>query len=301
MPEVVYVLLSTYNGSSWLNELLESLASQRNVEVRLIWRDDGSSDNSVSIVSKFPGIEQIRCEHIEHRIGPAESYLHLLSHVGTDQFAAFCDQDDIWELDKLQIQLKILTATNSPSICCSAIKVIAGGEIWPKRNPKFSIANSIFENSVPGCTFLLNPKAIELIRKFPKSDFQMHDHWSYVLMSLYGSMHYCSKPLVKYRIHGANDTGLPAMHPFYLSNLLLRLRNIRRRRQDYVKNVLFLLESISSDDQTALKILNQIKDGLSGSFSSRIKFVLFGGGIHRNNPTDRFIFNTLCLGGFFRV
>jgi glycosyltransferase involved in cell wall biosynthesis len=108
MRKVVNVLLSTYNGSSWLNELLESLAGQKSVEVKLIWRDDGSTDSSVSIVSNFHNIEKIRCEHIQHRVGPAESYLHLMSHVQTNQFAAFCDQDDVWELDKLQILMKEL-------------------------------------------------------------------------------------------------------------------------------------------------------------------------------------------------
>jgi len=301
MQKVVNVLLSTYNGSSWLKELLESLAGQKSIEVKLIWRDDGSTDNSVSIVSNFHNIEKIKCEHIKHKVGPAESYLHLMSHLQINQFAAFCDQDDVWELDKLQIQMKELSGISSPSISCSAVRVIDGGEIWPKRIPTFSLENSIFQNSVPGCTYLLNPAAIEIIRKFPKTGSQMHDHWSYVLMSLYGSMIFYSMPLVKYRIHGENDTGIPALHRFNLTKMFLRFKNINRKRRNYAKDTHLLIESIPSNDRPALGILNQIKGGLSGNFSSRIKFVLFGPGIQRSHLGDRLIFNALCLIGFFRI
>jgi hypothetical protein len=129
----------------------------------------------------------------------------------------------------------------------------------------------------------------------------MHDHWSYVLMSLYGSMIFCAKPLVNYRVHVENDTGIPAMHPINVTKLLLRFKNIHRNRRNYAKNVHLLIESIPSDDHSSLGILNLIEDGLSGSFLSRVKFVLFGPGIHRNHPADRLIFNTLCLVGYFKV
>ena len=78
MKAAVIVLLSTFNGAAWLPALLESLENQNNVDVKLIWRDDSSSDDSANIVEKFSGLEKIRCNHIDKRMGAAKSYLHLI-------------------------------------------------------------------------------------------------------------------------------------------------------------------------------------------------------------------------------
>ena len=42
----VQVLLSTYNGETYLKEQLDSILNQKNVAVKLFVRDDGSSDGN---------------------------------------------------------------------------------------------------------------------------------------------------------------------------------------------------------------------------------------------------------------
>ena len=46
----VQVLLSTYNGETYLKEQLDSILNQKNVAVKLFVRDDGSSDGTVDIL-----------------------------------------------------------------------------------------------------------------------------------------------------------------------------------------------------------------------------------------------------------
>ena len=55
---VVLVLMSTYNGGRFLKEQIDSILSQEDVDVRLLVRDDGSKDNTCSILSEYASVHQ---------------------------------------------------------------------------------------------------------------------------------------------------------------------------------------------------------------------------------------------------
>ena len=52
----VQVLLSTYNGETYLKQQLDSILNQKNVAVKLFVRDDGSSDGTVDILRAYATI-----------------------------------------------------------------------------------------------------------------------------------------------------------------------------------------------------------------------------------------------------
>lgn len=49
----VAVLLSTYNGEKYIREQIESILNQKNVEILLCIRDDGSKDNTIDIIKQY--------------------------------------------------------------------------------------------------------------------------------------------------------------------------------------------------------------------------------------------------------
>ena len=49
----VLVLLSSYNGEKFIKEQIDSILSQKDIEIGLIIRDDGSNDNTTNIISKY--------------------------------------------------------------------------------------------------------------------------------------------------------------------------------------------------------------------------------------------------------
>ena len=49
----VQVLISTYNGEKYLDEQIQSLIGQKNVHLSILVRDDGSTDDTVSILDKY--------------------------------------------------------------------------------------------------------------------------------------------------------------------------------------------------------------------------------------------------------
>ena len=49
----VVVLLSTYNGEKFLREQIDSVLNQKDVNVQIIVRDDGSSDATIDILNEY--------------------------------------------------------------------------------------------------------------------------------------------------------------------------------------------------------------------------------------------------------
>ena len=100
----IAVLLATYNGGKYIREQLDSLFQQSCDQFHLYVRDDGSSDDTIKIVEEFRQKYSDRITILEdsqkHR-GAAKSFMYLLENVDSEYYM-FCDQDDIWMLEKIE-------------------------------------------------------------------------------------------------------------------------------------------------------------------------------------------------------
>ena len=103
MPSVA-ILLCTFNGARFLPAQLSSLARQRFSNWRLFVSDDGSTDETLSLISKYQREETGVSVAVRDgpRRGLVRNFLGLACDlsISADYFA-FSDQDDIWEPDKL--------------------------------------------------------------------------------------------------------------------------------------------------------------------------------------------------------
>ena len=82
-PKIV-ILLSTYNGADFLAEQLDSLLSQTYSNFIIIIRDDGSTDSTKQIVSRYVDKSQGRIFRFSGRqtnVGPSESFFLLIQYI----------------------------------------------------------------------------------------------------------------------------------------------------------------------------------------------------------------------------
>ena len=110
----VQVLLSTYNGEAYIKEQLDSILNQEGVSVRLLVRDDGSTDSTKDILRAYGALHKnIRYIYGENA-GVTASFFRLfeLSDETVD-FYALADQDDVWDADKLKIACEKLEEMRS--------------------------------------------------------------------------------------------------------------------------------------------------------------------------------------------
>ena len=214
----VTILLCTFNGERFLAEQLESLQRQSFTNWKLIVSDDGSSDRTRSILQAFKVSQQPRQVDIVDgpRRGASANFLFLACREDlTSDYYAFCDQDDIWEADKLERAIGILERMDAsvPAVYGSRTRVIDAAGRETGLSPLFSKAptfrSALVQSIAGGNTMVFNQKARDLLA-YGGADVIVpsHDWWLYQAASACGGhFHYDAWPSVRYRQHAQNVIG----------------------------------------------------------------------------------------------
>jgi len=127
--------MATFNGERWIEAQLRSISSQTRLPERLVISDDGSTDGTVEIAQKFARDAPFDVELLEGpRIGCDENFWLAAKHSHTDVIA-WCDQDDVWFPQKLQLCERLMEDNNVPFVSHSAVVADATlaptGQLYP--------------------------------------------------------------------------------------------------------------------------------------------------------------------------
>ena len=210
---IVQVALATHNGERYLAQQLHSLRNQRDVTIELIVFDDASKDDTLLILDSYKEkFRKVTLIESAFNLGSTTAYMVLASIASPKHFLAFCDQDDIWEENKLIEQIKLITENGLPTaVGCQRLFINEIGEEIGhiSKAPTMPLwQNAIVENSLFGNTILLNPCGVSHLQKHLSFKILNYDHWIYLLFSLSGEVLISNNPLVRYRLHGSNQIGL---------------------------------------------------------------------------------------------
>jgi glycosyltransferase involved in cell wall biosynthesis len=85
----VSVVITTYNHAAFIGEAIQSVLDQTHAAAEIIVVDDGSTDDTASIVRGFTGVRYLR----KRNEGPSAARNTGLQH-GTGEFIVFLDADD---------------------------------------------------------------------------------------------------------------------------------------------------------------------------------------------------------------
>ena len=107
----VSVAMATYNGANYILEQLDSILSQTRAVDEIIICDDCSKDNTVTIVKEYIHQHQLqskcRLEVNEKNLGYGSNFIQAVRKSRGD-IIFFCDQDDIWVKDRVQIMTSLM-------------------------------------------------------------------------------------------------------------------------------------------------------------------------------------------------
>lgn len=208
------VLLSTYNGSLFIREQIESIIEQSfDGEIIIFIRDDGSTDNTINIINDFVNIENRRIITKKGKnIGVQKSFLEIMNIAPQADYYAFCDQDDVWEAEKIEKLIDALRDINKPAISYSSYYITDSIlNIMSCENIPLSYSDSItkilFHNKVPGCVMVFNNALLMESRKVNPDNVRMHDAYLLGLAYLTGKIIPVETALIKYRQHDNNAVG----------------------------------------------------------------------------------------------
>lgn len=287
----IAVLVSTYNGESYIADQLNSILNQ-NIDtglydLQITVRDDGSTDHTVSIIEKLKETNMnISLIPFTKNLGFAKSFMSLLSKVEADYYF-FSDQDDIWEQNKVNDFLSIISAEEVKTPICgvfsdawiadkhaNSIGVrLLGQRKENIKNGYLTFMQQIFETYVAGASLCINWNARQQVLEFNFDDFlgrKAHDHFIALIISCYGKLYFLDKPTLRYRQTGNNVYGARNIKK---KSILQRLTSLHSRVKD-VQRTLYIggniMKQVPEKEKLAETMIT-ISNG-QASFYERLKF-----------------------------
>ncbi len=213
------ICLASYNGEKYIAEQLESIFSQTYQQFKLYIADDRSTDNTVSIIKTFQDrfTDRIDLTVNDTQLGVVKNFETLLSHC-KEAYIALADQDDIWESDKLALQLETMIELEDQSEIKACLvhsdltmidennKILADSYFrfrGYRLDQKKDLGHILGPSGVMGNTLMINRVLRDKILPFP-AEIEVHDYWIAIIAELYGRRKTLHQPLVRYRIHHQN-------------------------------------------------------------------------------------------------
>lgn len=256
---MIDILISTYNGELFLREQLNSILNQTCPDWKIIIRDDGSSDSTVSIIEEYCKNYPLKFELVNDckNLGCILSF-EILLQLSKSQYIMLCDQDDIWMPNKIALTLKKMQLVekshpDSPILIHTDLEVVNSNKkvihssFWklsyinPDLLKKFNFLGVY--NGITGCSIMLNKTALKYVLPF-SANARMHDAWISLCVSKNGYVDYVNERTILYRQHECNQIGVE-----------------KQLNSQYYKHKFQNIKKVIEENRLQLKMLNDIEYG----------------------------------------
>lgn len=240
---LISIVMAVYEPNlQWFREQLDSLEAQTYPNLELLVIDDCSPTVPFETIRQYIA-QSIRSfpyqvARNEKNLGSNGTFekLTLQAH---GKYIAYCDQDDIWFPQKLSTLQKEIEKPDIKMVC-SDMHIIDGrgnqiaDSITNVRKHHVFLSGSnlgkrlIVSNFVTGCTMMVY--AEEARKAIPFCPYMVHDHYLALYVAMQGKIVSISDPLIKYRIHGNNQTtmmaGVEDKESYFQSRIITMLRRV---------------------------------------------------------------------------
>ena len=205
MEEVkkVSVVMCTYNGERYLREQLDSIVQQTYPIYELIVQDDCSQDETMVILHEYARHNPFMKVFLnESSLGINQNFLTAIQRA-TGDFIALSDQDDIWDLRKIEWHVNSI---GDALMSCGFSKPFVSGQdvqvYFDKRIPNLCPERLIYASAVAGHTQMIRKYFLSKIPNIEQGlQTFMYDQLFQVVAALYGQIAFCDKVLVHQRRH----------------------------------------------------------------------------------------------------
>lgn len=197
----------------YLEQQLQSIVNQTLLPDEVIIFDDNSTDDSYKIINeyacKYSKIKWI-CRFNNENLGFIENFKNCLAKASGD-LVFLCDQDDIWELDKLDDSVSIMQ--RNPQISLLVTNYSIKYEKQSKHNKQnlnnsgtiehVLSPNALTNNYRPGCTFCIRKQLLSLYFLFWDNKYY-HDYLLWRLAIVTDAAYLYNKRCIIWRRHANN-------------------------------------------------------------------------------------------------
>ena len=256
------ILLPTFNGEDFLEEQINSLLNQTYKNIKILIRDDGSTDQTKYILKCLAKLDEriIVSSGITENMGLVNNINYLLG-LSDAEYIMYCDQDDVWLENKIEILLdEILKRENefgkkTPVLVHSDCYVtdvnLKVKCLFQGNKPlSYGLHNSLFKFYVQGASSIINKSLKEELYPFINNVY-IHDRYTHLVSEIIGKRFYVNLPLMYYRQHSSNLIGS--------SSLKLKIKNmfLFENFNFYLKKDRLLIETIFKEKYPCVNLLGE--------------------------------------------
>jgi len=219
--------MCTYNGAEFLPAQWESILAQSRKPDEIVVCDDGSSDQTRSLLEKFAAGTSIpvTLHFNQNNLGSVKNFEQAI-RLCTGSIIALSDQDDVWRNDKLQVIETTFNNSPNAGLVFSDAEIVdedlkpLGRRMWaevcfaPYKRKLIARGRAlevlITGWTVTGATMAFRSEFVNLSLPIPDGIAMIHDGWIALTIATVAAVVVIDEPLIKYRQHEKQQIGAPA-------------------------------------------------------------------------------------------
>ncbi|MFN2372998.1 MAG: glycosyltransferase family 2 protein, partial [Cyclonatronaceae bacterium] len=124
--KLVSIIVPMYNARTFVAETIKSVLNQTYTNWELILVDDGSTDDTAAVVKPYLTDPRIHY-HYQKNGGIGNARNNAIKH-STGFYIAPLDADDLWDPDKLSVQVEVICETDAAAVFCKVRRIDENGK-----------------------------------------------------------------------------------------------------------------------------------------------------------------------------
>lgn len=199
---MISVCIATYNGERFIREQIDSILRQLSSDDEIIVSDDGSTDNTISIINGISD-KRIKVIEVSGKHSPTLNFECALK-ASKGYYIFMSDQDDVWKPNKVNICMEWLQrydcVVSDAEVTDSSLNPLYPSLYAIMQVRQGRIYNTIWKNGYTGCCMAFRRNVLEASLPFPK-DIPMHDIWIGNVAAYKYNVKFIPDKLIFYRRH----------------------------------------------------------------------------------------------------
>ena len=223
----ISIAMCTYNGAAFLPAQLQSIMAQSRPPDQIVICDDGSTDNTRSLLENFAAESSIpiKLHFNQQNLGSVKNFEQAIT-LCTGDIIALSDQDDVWRTDKLKLFENVLYKSPSAGMVFSDAAIVdenlkpldrrmwdeVGFDAHKRKLVRTGRALEVLITgwTVTGATMAFRSRFVKLSLPIPDGIAMIHDGWIALTIAAVADVVAVEEPLIQYRQHAQQQIGAPA-------------------------------------------------------------------------------------------
>ena len=252
---MVSVVINCYNGEDFLRETLDSLRNQTYKDYEVIFIDNCSNDHTAEIAMEFD--DRLKYFKTGHNLPLGEARNYAIERCN-GEYIAFLDSDDLWDKDKLKIQVELMDKFSDCVINIANNQMLnmmtnTNEVVIRDRKTGFMDYDDFAINYKYGLSsIMIRTSSLKNISKLFDIRLSYAEEFDMFLrLASIGGIYYYEKPLSSYRVHGSMHSlklkdSIPHEYEIVMENLIESIPNFIEDHNDVIKRIEFLRDYTSA-------------------------------------------------------